>query len=134
MASSKVMHMSTGATDAIEISVPAALRFVRVLRLSAAGVLSLREFDVDFVDDVRAAIGEACALVLGEHGAPGMLHLNLRCDDSCVAVVITGRFTGPVEREADDDELSELLLRPLVDVQDVDLRHARVSFEKHRHN
>lgn len=124
--------MPTGTTDAIELSVPAALRFVRVLRLTAAGVLSLRPFDVEFVDDVRAAIGEACALVLGEHGAPGTLHLELRADDDCVSVVISGRFTGPVERTADDDELSELLLRPLVDTQRIDLRHACVSFEKRR--
>ena len=118
--------------EELEITVPAALRYVRVLRLAAAGTLSLLDLDVAFVDDVRSAIGEAAALALGEHGAPGSLHLRLRTSADCVSVEVQGRFTRRPERTIEEDDLSRHILGPLVDHYTVDLRSARVTFEKRR--
>jgi hypothetical protein len=118
--------------DELEITVPAALRYVRVLRLAAAGTLSLSDLDVDFVDDVRSAVGEAAALALGEHGAPGTLRLHLRSSDDCVEVEVEGTFARQPERTTEEDDLSRHLLGPLVDHYTVDVRNARVTFSKRR--
>lgn len=116
--------------EELEITVPAALRYVRVLRLAAAGTLSLLDLDVAFVDEVRSAIGEAAALVLGEHGAPGSLHLCVRSSDGCVEVELRGTFSHQPERAAEEDDFSRHILGPLVDEFTVDLQHSRVTFEK----
>lgn len=119
-------------SEELEVTVPAALRYVRVLRLAAAGTLSLQDLDVEFVDEVRSAIGEAAALVLGEHGAPGSLRLHLRSSGECVEVTVEGTFTHKPERAEDEDDLSKHILGPLVDRFTVDLRGSRVTFEKQR--
>lgn len=118
--------------EELEVTVPAALRYVRVLRLAAAGALSLQDLDVEFVDEVRSAIGEAAALVLGEHGAPGSLHLHIRSSSECVEVMVEGTFNHMPERAEEEDDLSKHILGPLVDHFTVDLRGSRVTFEKQR--
>ena len=118
--------------DELEITVPAALRYVRVLRLAAAGTLSLSDLDVGFVDDVRSAIGEAAALALGDHGAPGTLHLHLRNSGGCVEVEVTGAFDRQPARTSEEDDLSRHILGPLVDHHTVDLPNSRVTFVKRR--
>ena len=127
-----VMRVIGDEKEELEITVPAALRHVRVLRLAAAGTLSLLDLDVDFVDDVRSAIGEAAALALGEHGAPGSLRLRLTANERCVSVEVKGRFTRRPERATAEDDLSRHILGPLVDRYTVDLSSARVTFEKWR--
>ena len=132
MNSPKVEYMADDAFEELEVTVPAALRYVRVLRLAAAGTLSLQDLNVEFVDEVRSAIGEAAALVLGEHGAPGSLHLHLRSSGEGVAVTVEGTFDHKPERAEYEEDLSKHILGPLVDRFTVDHRRSRVTFEKQR--
>ncbi len=53
---------------------------VRTVRLVAASVARRAGRDEDFVEEVRLAVGEACALLLGDHPAP---------DEDPVTVAIT---------------------------------------------
>ncbi len=119
-----------GEVEISDISVPAELGYVRVLRLATAGVLSLFEFDHQFVEDVKGAVGEAAALVLGTHGAPGRLRLTMRCDDDCVGVALRGRFDDRPEHAPNEDDLAEVLLEPLVDSFEIDRAQHAVTFEK----
>lgn len=128
----RLMPVTAEEPDELELTVPAELRYVRVLRLTTAGGLSLHDLDVEFVEEVRSAVGEAAALVLGEHGAPGTLRLRVRCDPDLVAVELQGVFEHRPDRAADEDELSRLIMTPLVDQVVVNLGESRVAFEKHR--
>lgn len=113
-----------------DVSVPADLRQVRVLRLVVAGTLSMHGFGVDVVDDVRSAVDESCALVLGDRGAPGRLSLMLHCSPTEVSAVIQGIFEVPPARAREDDLLSERVLKPFVDHYEVDLARHRVTFDR----
>ena len=46
------------------VTLPPQPRFIRVARLVAAGLANELGFGVDRLDDVRLAIGEACALAV----------------------------------------------------------------------
>jgi hypothetical protein len=116
-------------SEITDVSVPAELGYVRVLRLATAGVCSMFDFDHEFVDDVKAAVGEAAAIVLGTSGAPGRLRLVLRCDEECVSGTVRGWFDVEPDRTRREDDLSEALLRPLVDQFAIDHGRRSVSFE-----
>lgn len=46
--------------EQVEIRIPADPRWVRMVRLAAAGVASVLNFSVDEIDDIKSAIAEAC--------------------------------------------------------------------------
>ncbi len=123
------MKWNQGAMERTEASVPADDRQVRVLRLVTAGTMSLHEFGTDAVEDVRSAVGEACALVLGSHGAMGRLNLVICCDSRRIEVVIRGEFDIVPVHGREEDLRAEQMLMPFVDHCEIDLDHHRVSFE-----
>ena len=54
----------------VELRLPAESAFVAVLRMTTAGLAARLDFTLDDIEDLRMAVGEACALVL-EHAAQG---------------------------------------------------------------
>lgn len=116
--------------DEVRLVVPSYPHFIRVIRLTAAGALSLGDYSVRFVDDVRAALSESCALVMGQIGHPGDLAVAIIMGEDRIEVEVTGEFVTPPERDAASDRLSERLLEPLVDQYIVDLDHHRLTFSK----
>ena len=62
----------------VELRLPAESAYVAVLRMTTAGLAARLDFTLDDIEDLRMAVGEACALVL-EHADPGGdLHADLR--------------------------------------------------------
>jgi serine/threonine-protein kinase RsbW len=55
----------TGARRAdVELRLPADSAYVSVLRTTSAGLAARLDFTIDDIEDLRMAVGEACALVL----------------------------------------------------------------------
>ena len=54
----------------VELRLPAESAYVAVLRMTTAGLAARLDFTLDDIEDLRMAVGEACALVL-EHADPG---------------------------------------------------------------
>ena len=50
--------------ETIRLTVPAALEYVRIVRLTASGVASRLGFDVEEVEDLRVAVDELASLVV----------------------------------------------------------------------
>ncbi|WP_460838498.1 ATP-binding protein [Nocardioides marmoraquaticus] len=50
----------------VELRLPAESAYVAVLRMTTAGLAARLDFTLDDIEDLRMAVGEACALVL-EH-------------------------------------------------------------------
>ena len=56
--------MTDGADDVVTLTLPAQPAYIRVARLVGAGMASDLDFDIERLDDVRLAIGEACSLAV----------------------------------------------------------------------
>lgn len=83
-----------GVRDRVLITLPAAGAYLSVLRTATAGLASRLDFTLNDIEDLRIAVDEACALLLGD-AAPGS---DLRCAfelaDGYISIDVTVAVTG----------------------------------------
>ena len=94
---------------------------VRTVRLVAAAVARRTSQDEEFVEEVRLAVGEACALLVGQEVLPGPspspVEVRMRVEDRLrVSVVAAGSVAGQDAPTSDIDGVEPwALLRGLID-------------------
>lgn len=103
----------TESAEVVALSLPMQSRYIRLARLVGAGIADDLGVDIDGLDDVRLAIGEACGLAT-QFGAT---HLDL--EFSVVDSTLTVRGAGSPGAEhrdvgADDEQIT--FVRQILDV------------------
>lgn len=116
----------------VRLLVPAAPEYLRLVRLTAAGLASRLGFTFDEVEDLRIAVDELCFHLLGDAGNGGDPPGDPRTMDLTYSagedfITITGRtgLTGAVPQPS---ELSEQILDALVDEHEVQDAGGMISF------
>jgi serine/threonine-protein kinase RsbW len=71
----------------IRLSVPARADYVHVLRSVIASVAAKLDFSYDDIEDLRLAVDEACAYLLGLQQTPHVLTLSIKPSSRTVDVV-----------------------------------------------
>ena len=108
-------------TTGITVAIARDPALVRTVRLVAAAVARRSSQDEEFVEEVRLAVGEACALLVGQDVLPGPVaspvEVRMRLDDRLrVSVVATGSVAGQDAPTSDIDGVEPwALLRGLID-------------------
>ena len=100
----------------VELRFTARPAHVRTARLLAAVLARRAGVDEGLIDEVKLAVGEACARAVGihqAHAADEDVVVNLTDDDGCFAVAV--RDLGP----ADADSAVEAMGAPLSDLTDL---------------
>ncbi len=118
------------AGDEITLTLPAAPEFVRVARLTGAGLATRAGMGYDEVEDLRIAVGEACSVLIGPGSRPGTLTLTFTLSDDAIHVEIAGDLAGAPTVDDEDGELSDQILAAVVDEHQVDLAADRVVVTK----
>ncbi len=73
----------------VELRLPAESAYVAVLRMTTAGLAARLDFTLDDIEDLRMAVGEACALVL-EHADPdGDMYATYDLSDGSIRVSVS---------------------------------------------
>jgi serine/threonine-protein kinase RsbW len=72
----------------VSLRVPADGAYVSVLRTMTAGLAARLDFTVDDIEDLRIAVGEACALVLPEALPGGDLEAEFRLTPASLTVSV----------------------------------------------
>jgi serine/threonine-protein kinase RsbW len=103
-----------GRQDEVRLAVPASPEFLRLARVTAAGLASRLGFTFDEVDDLRLAIDELCFGLTGPEGRLGTLHLRFLIRDNGLEVEGEGHFEDG-NKQAQLSDLSSLILPALVD-------------------
>jgi serine/threonine-protein kinase RsbW len=114
----------------VRLVVPAAPEYLRLVRLTAAGLASRLGFTFDEVEDLRIAVDELCFHLLGDDGGDPSgdartMDLTYSAGDDCIT--ITGR-TGLTGAAPEPSELSEQILDALVDEHDVGSADGMITF------
>jgi serine/threonine-protein kinase RsbW len=113
----------------VRLTVPAAPEYLRLVRLTAAGLASRLGFTFDEVEDLRIAVDELCFHLLGDGDDDRNGHddddpsgeartMDLTYSAGADFITITGR-TGATGAVPEPSELSEQILDALVDEHDV---------------
>ena len=100
--------------DEVRLAVPATPEFLRLARVTAAGLASRLGFSFDQVEDLRLAIDELCFGLTGTHGRNGTVSVRYLMLDGALEIEGEGRFEDDLERPG-LSELSEVILTALVD-------------------
>ena len=108
----------------VEFCIPPDPTYVRLARLAAGDMAERAGFCVDELDDVRLAVDEVCAILISAAGRV----LELRMQALWGSLLIEGR-TRDARAAVVPSELSEVLLRALVDSCTFRTRDNEVSFE-----
>ncbi len=117
--------MATGVArtaTGISVSITRDAALVRTVRLIAAAVARRAGQDEEFVEEIRLAVGEACALMVGADAAPelrggGPINVRLTVDDRLTVDVESDgyvRVEDPADGDVDGVE-PWALLRGLID-------------------
>jgi hypothetical protein len=104
-----------GSADAIELTLPADTRLVRLARLMASGIAAATGFDVDEIEDLRIAVDEVCAGLIDRGSGP--LHLRFVTHGGALEVEAWAPCESDDDRGgvSEHDELSSQILDVVVD-------------------
>jgi len=94
----------------IEFRIPPDPAYVRIARLAAGDMGGRVGFSIDELDDVRLAVDEMCAVLIGARGA--VIEIRMQARDR--TLLVEGRVPD-ARAEIAPSELSEMLLGALVD-------------------
>lgn len=110
----------------VRLMVPAAPEYLRLVRLTAAGLASRMGFTFDEVEDLRIAVDELCFLLVENTGRPNRT-MELRYSAGPDSITIEGEadVAGPPRQPS---ELSSQILAALVDEHEVDGHDTTVRF------
>jgi serine/threonine-protein kinase RsbW len=95
----------------VSLRVPADGAYVSVLRTMTAGLAARLDFTVDDIEDLRIAVGEACALVLPETEPGGDLVADFRLEPAALTVSVSVPTAG--SRDPDLDSFAWQVLSTL---------------------
>jgi serine/threonine-protein kinase RsbW len=117
---------TTVTAETIRLTVPAALEYVRIVRLTASGVASRLGFDVEEVEDLRVAVDELASLVV-ESTDGRELTVQFAVQDDVLRIEgEAGLAAGSSEVNVDD--LTAQILAAVVDEWDFSSRDGAVRF------
>jgi serine/threonine-protein kinase RsbW len=103
--------------DTIRLSVPAALEYVRIVRLTGSGVASRLGFDIEEIENLRVALDELASMTI-EFAASGDLELTF--STTATELRIDGRAPVAPGVEVGVEELTAQILKAVID--DYELR------------
>jgi len=95
----------------VSLRVPADGAYVSVLRTMTAGLAARLDFTMDDIEDLRIAVGEACALVLPEAQPGGDLEAEFRLTPGTLTISVSVPTDGT--RAADRESFAWQVLTTL---------------------
>lgn len=104
--------MSSG--DKARLVLPARPDFVRVARLTFAGLATRLGFPYDEVEDIRIAVGEAMTLMLTDAEPDGAIDLRARWNNDALEIAVL-RKDAPQLTGGEDAAIAMMVMEALMD-------------------
>jgi len=98
--------------EAVRLSVPAALEYVRIVRLTGSGIASRLGFDIEEVENLRVALDELASMTI-DFAAAGELEITFVTTDTELRV--SGRAPVADGAQVGVEELTAQILKAVID-------------------
>lgn len=114
----------TKMSDVLTFSIPGKPEYVQMVRLAIGSVAGKAEFDVEKIDDIEVAVGEACKLVTCHgHDAWGEKYdLKVKVDDDRMEITVSDNEIHDIEKTCkqcvrcpEDGDLAIFVMNSLMD-------------------
>jgi serine/threonine-protein kinase RsbW len=122
------MDRSPAGKADISLRVPADGAYVSVLRTMTAGLAARLDFTVDDIEDLRIAVGEACALVLPQARPGGDLEAEFRQTSGTLTVSVRVPTVGRAEPDYESFAWQVLSTLATEAAAEADDQHLAVTF------
>jgi hypothetical protein len=111
--------------NAVRLTVPAALEYVRIIRLTGSGVASRLAFDVEEIENLRVAIDELASMAI-EAADGGMLDIIFESGEN--ELRIEGCAPAKAGAEVGIDALTGQILKAVIDDYELRTDSGQVCF------
>jgi len=95
--------------DVITIKLPSKAEYVSIARLAASVISNTVGFDIEEIDDIKVAVGEACNnAVLHGHSEEEVYEINFRLSDEKIHIEVKDNGIGFDEEKYEEPDLNNL--------------------------
>ncbi len=88
-----------GEGHTVTLSMPAQPELWSLARMTASGIASRLDFNVEEIEDLRLALDELCSTVASGAGGSGRIELSYRWDESSIEIVCELTSAGEIRGE-----------------------------------
>lgn len=134
MARSEIDSLAALGGDVVELTVPAQIPYLAVVRTATAGLAARLGFTLDEIEDLRIAVDEACAMLLTLPSPtptgpePPALTCRFRVLTEGIAVTVTVAITGSAQLPSEHSFAWQVLTAHASSVRG-GARHGRAAIE-----
>jgi serine/threonine-protein kinase RsbW len=102
-------------SEFVSMSIPSKAEHLLVVRLAASGICSRLGMGIEKMEDVKAAVAEACLIMINDQAGYGRLAVSFEYGDQLCVTVAGENPGGQAQGEEIDAEFSLTLLQALTD-------------------
>jgi len=128
-------HPTSDRRADVELRLPADGAYASVLRTTTAGLAARLDFPIDDIEDLRMAVGEATAMVLGDAVAGTDLVARFYQQPGELTLTLTAEVAGPVKLDYDSfawQVLTTLASEAAASTTDTELTIALTMLSSHQ--
>lgn len=108
--------------ESIELTLPINAAYVSAARLTSSSIANRLGFDIDEIEDIKAAVSEACTFIVKQyHSNPkNLFKITFYMSDESLKIQIY--LENPIKHSSSGDEMGLLMIKALMDELDMDLK------------
>ncbi len=111
---------NTAFNEQIKLTLPVNAAYVSAARLTASSVANRLGFDIEEIEDIKAAVSEACTYIIKKHAAAPENNFKILFDFSQEILNITITIKNSLINKIEEEEMSLLVIKALADNLSID--------------
>ena len=115
-------NMNTTSPEIIELTLPVNSAYVSSARLTASSISNRMGFDIDDIEDIKAAVSEACIFIISKcmDSEETKFHLKFTILDNSILISLTSNTNNNASSSLDENDLGMKVIQTLMDEVEIE--------------